>query len=68
MVELGMDVSTETFLEKISVPWDEFWGHFAETVKKFCLSLAFICPEMIPGSLAPAAQTLDRVITTQRSL
>ena len=63
LVELGMDVSTETFLEKIGVLWDEFWGHFAEIVKKYCLSLTFLCPEIIPGGLTPAAQPLDKVIT-----
>ena len=57
-----MGVSTETSLEKIGMLWDEFRGHFAEIVKKYCLSLTFFRPEMIPGGLTPVAQPLDKVI------
>jgi len=57
-----MDASTETSLEKIGILWDEFRGHFAEIVKKYCLSLPFFHPEIIPGGLTPAAQPLDKVI------
>ena len=32
LVELGMDASTETSLEKIGILWGEFWGHFAGIV------------------------------------
>ena len=57
-----MNASTETSLEKIHILWDEFWGHFAKIAKRYCLSLAFFCPEIIPGGLTPAAQPLDKVI------
>ena len=63
LVELGMDASTETSLEKIGILWDEFWGHFAKIVKKYCLSLTFFCPEIISGGLTSTVQPLDRVIT-----
>ena len=62
LVELGMDASTETSLEKIGILWDEFWGHFAKIVKNYCLSLTFFRPEITPGGLTPAAQPLDKVI------
>ena len=62
LAELGMDASTETSLEKIGILWDEFRGHFAEIVKKYCLSLPFFHPEIIPGGHTPAAQPLDKVI------
>merc|ERR1712086_392161 len=62
LVELGMDASTETSLEKIGILWDEFRGHFAKIVNNYCLSLTFFCPEIIPGSLIPAAQPFDKVI------
>ena len=62
LVELGMDASTETSLEKIGILWDEFRGHFDEIVKKYCLSLTFFRPEIIPGGLTPTAQPLDKVI------
>ena len=55
-----MDVTTETSLKKIGVLWDEFRGHFAKLVKKYCLSLTFLRPEIIPGGLTPEAQNLDK--------
>ena len=57
-----MDASTETSLEKTHILWDEFWGHFAKIVKRCCLSLTFFRPEIIPDSLTPAAQSVDKVI------
>ena len=57
-----MDASTETSLEKIGMLWDEFRGNFAKIVKKYCLSLTFFRPEIIPGGLTPADQPLDKII------
>ena len=62
LVELGIGVSTETSLEKIDMLWDEFRGHSAEIVKKYCLSLTFFRPEIFPGGLTPAAQPIDKNI------
>ena len=57
-----MDASTETSLEKISIPWDEFQGHFAKIANMYCLPLTFFRPEIIPDGLTPAAQPLDKII------
>ena len=37
-------------------------GPLCRNEKKYCLSLTFLCPEIIPGGLTPAAQPLDKVI------
>ena len=49
-------------IENISILWDEFWGHFAKIVKRYCLSLTFFRPEIFPDGLTPAAQPLDKII------
>ena len=42
--------------------WDDFRGHHAAPVKRFCESLPFFKQEIIPGGLTPVSQPLDKVI------
>ena len=57
-----METTTETSPENIGLIWDEFQTHSAAVVKEYCTSLLFSHPGIIPGSLTPVAQPLDKVI------